>query len=409
MIVLSLLLAAQVVPLLEPDPYQPRPKFEALALAFDAERGGVLQHEAIETWLDRHPDASVAERVMLAQRLCSGYGVFAGGERWAAACRRLAAISGAPEDAAIAEAFRREPKVTAAGSATVPLVRNAVGLLSVEVAAGTATSSWIVDTGAEMTTVPESTATRLGVRMLEGRATIATSTTIQVAGRLGVIDTLSIGEARVRHVPVLVLPDAMLRLPDRGLMPGILGLPVLAAFRQVAWLDRGSTLCLGADACRSATAGVEKAWPMYWAGGSVGVPVTLGSVQHPAQLDTGSNAVELSEVGFKALSPAQIASAIERSGRVGGAGGILNAKLLTLPRLDFLLGGVRVHDTNVPVNRPRSGAGRVGGVVIDQLDLLLLDFDRMTMSAVPAAINREPDAHAGSVDGPSAAAPRRHG
>lgn len=384
MIVLSLLLAAQVVPLTDPDPYQPRPKTEALALAFDAERGGVQQHEALETWLDRHPDAPMAERLLLAQRLCAGYGVLAGRERWAAACRRLAAISGSSDDAAIADAFRHEPMMTTTGSATVPMMRNAVGLLAIEVAAGAAASSWIVDTGAELTTIPESTATKLGVRMLKGSATIATSTTIQVAGHLGVIDTLSIGTARVRHVPVLVLPDTMLRLPGGSVMPGILGLPILAAFRQIAWVNRGSTLCLGADACAPASAFGAKTLPMYWTGGSIGVPVTLGSTQRPAQLDTGSNAVELSQAGFKELSPAQIASAKERSGRIGGAGGILNVKSLTLPTLDFNLAGVPVHDTNVPVNRQRKGAGRVGGIVINQLDLLSLDFDRMTIAAVAA-------------------------
>ncbi|USU05601.1 retropepsin-like domain-containing protein [Sphingomonadaceae bacterium OTU29LAMAA1] len=353
-------------------------------MAFDAERGGLQQHMAIETWLNRHPEAPEAERVMLAQRLCAGYGVLAEGARWAAACGRLATITGASDDAAIANAFRHEPKSTTTGSATVPIARNTVGLLTVEVATGDATSSWIVDTGAELTTVPESTATKLSVRMVEGSATIATSTPIQVAGRLGVIDTLSIGSARVRHVPVLVLPDAMLRLPDGSVMPGILGLPVLAAFRQVAWLDRGSTLCLGANACAPATARVAKSFPMYWAGGSIGAPVTLGSVQRPAQLDTGSNAVELSEAGFKELGVSQVASASERSGRLGGAGGILHVKSLTLPTLDFELAGAPVRGTDVSVNRQRSGVGRIGGVVINQLDLLSLDFDRMIIAAVAA-------------------------
>jgi hypothetical protein len=97
---------------------------------------------------------------------------------------------------------------------------------------------------------------------------------------------------------------------------------------------------------------------LSWAGGSIGAPVRL--------------------------SAAQIASATERSGRLGGAGGILNVQSLTLTRLDFTLAGAPVHDTKVPVNRPRKGAGRIGSVVISQLDLLLLDFDSMTIAAVAA-------------------------
>jgi hypothetical protein len=384
---LTALVAAHAVVLAQPDPYGPRPSETALALAYDAERGGPRQDRAIERWLHKHPGAPRPERAMLAHRLCLAYGVLVGGERRLAACRLSVSFSGDVEergDLAIAEALRREPRIGASGSATVPLSRSPVGILSVTVEAGGAASSWIVDSGAEITTIPESTAKKLGARMLDGATNVGTSTAVRVDGALGVIDTLTIGSARVRHLPVLVLPDAMLRIKDGELIAGILGLPVLAAFRRVAWLHRGATLCLGSGVCDAPLRGVTSQ-AVYWHENGLGVPLTLAGGTRGAHLDTGANAFELSSAGAGLLAPGEIASATEQEMQVGGVGGMGRVKLTIVPAVGYSLAGTALRANRVPVSPALDGVGRVGSDAIGQLDLLAVDFDRMRISAVAAS------------------------
>lgn len=385
MIILAAL-AAQAI-LAQPEPYAARPASEALSLAYDAQHGGMSQDQAIEVWLGRHPDAPLAERAMLAHRLCLAYGVTVGGERRVVACHLSTSFTADTEeknDLAIAEALRQEPAIAARGAVTVPLARDATGVLSAVVAAHGQASSWIVDSAAEITTVPESTARTLGVRMLQAKANVGTSTAARVDGEIGVIDTLLIGSARVTHVPVLVLPDAMLRIKGDKLIPGILGLPVLAAFHRVAWLHRGATLCLGSRGC-AATSGPVRPVPIYWHENGVGVPITLPKGTGAAHLDSGANLTELSSAGTNLLAPSQLATITSQAMQVGGVGGIGEASVRVLPALDYNLAGARLCAVKVMVGAPFDGAGRIGSDAIDQLDLLALDFDRMSAVAVPAS------------------------
>ncbi|UAK23768.1 retropepsin-like aspartic protease family protein [Sphingomonas nostoxanthinifaciens] len=377
---LFLALAAEALP--QPDNYGPRPARGALSLAYDAEHGGQPENEAIERWLARHPTAPQAERAMLWHRLCLDYGVLVGGERRVRACRQSVDISGDSEDEndlSQAEAFRHEPPIRATGDVTAPLSRSEEGVLSIQVAANGQTSSWLVDTGAEITTVPESTAAKLGVRFEQGQARVGTITAIQVDGRLGMIDKLTLGSASVEHVPVLVLPDAMLKLRHDRVIPGILGLPILAAFHRATWLDHGSTLKLGGAAAAIGSGRTTTAVRIYWHEDGLGVPLSTPLGMRGVQLDTGSNATSLTISGLALVSPAQRAAARDETRIHAGAGGAVSAVERTLPRLDYSLAGAPLRAGDVTINRGEHGAGSIGNDAIVQLDLLAIDFDTMTM------------------------------
>lgn len=377
--------AATVQAMAQPDPYGSVPTTVADQLAYAAERGGEPEALAIERWLSRHSDAPPRERAMLAHRLCLNYGVLVGGERRVAACTLSVALSGDAEDKsdlAIAEAFRREPPIEASGGTTIPLTRSSLGLLTVAVVANTTTSAWLVDTGAEITTIPESTATLMGVRMVKGTADVGTSTNIRVRGRLGVIDKLAIGTATVEHVPVLVLPDAMLRLHDNQVIPGILGLPVLAAFRRVSWLDGGSRLSLGKGVSEVRAKAAASAWRVYWHEDGLGVPLTTTLGTRGAHLDTGATSSQLSPLGLMLLTPAQAAKATVRRTRMGGAGGMVEGTARILPALDYTLAGTPIHAEKLTINDSPNGAGTVGSDALAQLDAFTIDFDTMTVTTI---------------------------
>jgi hypothetical protein len=378
---IALLLAQATLP--QPDPYAPPPTAgTAERLAYDAERGGAAEDAPIETWLAAHADAPAQVRAMLWHRLCNDYGVRIGGEKRVTACAEANKLAPDQEDASdekIAEAFRSVPPIRAHGGATVPTIANPLGSKSANVTVNGVTLPWFMDTGAEISVVTETTAAKLGVRVLPGSSDVGTSTSNRVTGKLGVIDKANIGGATVGNLPVLILPDAMLKLGKDYTIPGILGLPAFAALGRIAWLDRGTRLALGSDAPLPKGKTVR----VYWHEDGLGIPVATQIGIAGAQFDSGADATALRKPGLALLSKDQLASAVERDATVGGAGGYVKTKVRVLPRLDYSVDGVRLTALKLNIENNDSSAGRVGSDMIVQLKLLTIDLATMTLQAVP--------------------------
>lgn len=382
MIPMIALLLAQTA-LSQPDPYASPPKAgTAERLAYDAQLGGRAEDAAIEVWLAAHPDAAAAARATLLHRLCNDYGVTLGGEKRVSACSEANRLAPDGEDASdekIAEAFRAVPPIRAHGGATVPTIANPLGSKSANVTVNGVTLPWFMDTGAEISVVTESIAAKLGVRILPGSSDVGTSTSNRVTGKLGVIDKARIGGATVENLPVLILPDAMLKLGPDFTIPGIFGLPAFAALGRVAWLDGGTRLALG----REAPAPKGKTVRVYWHEDGLGIPITTPVATAGAQFDSGADATALRKPGIALLSKDQIASADEHDTTVGGAGGYVTTKVRVLPRLDYSVDGVPLTALKLSIEDSDSGAGRVGSDMIVQLKLLTIDFETMTLQAAP--------------------------
>lgn len=381
---LILLFAAQTVALAQPDVYGSAPRAGTPErLAYDAELGGATQDAAIEAWLARHPDASAPQRALLWHRLCNDYGVRLGGARRVTACRNAVELTGDSEDKSdldVAMAFRALPGTSATGRATVPLAANPLGSRSADVTVGGTTLPWIVDTGAEITTLPESTATRIGVRFVEGTADVGSSVG-SVRGKLGLIETAVIGGVTIHNIQVLVLPNSMLRLAKDYVIPGILGLPAIAATGRIAWLDGGTWLALGEDA--PAPKGVTDR--VYWHEAGLGIPLRTAVGTAGAQFDSGADGTALRQPGLALVSKQQIASASEHDAMVGGAGGFVQVRQRILPTLDYKLAGAPLRSSKVAIEENADSAARVGSDILPQLRMLTIDFSTMTLAAAPIA------------------------
>lgn len=379
---IALLLAQAALP--QPDPYARPPKAgSAERLAYDAERGGPGEDAAIEAWLIAHPDAPTTSRAMLFHRLCIDYGVRTGGEKRVAACAQANKLAPDGEDASdenIAEAFRAAPPIRAHGGATVPTIANPLGSKSANVTVNGVTLPWFMDTGAEISVVTESTAATLNVRVLPGSSDVGTSTSNRVTGKLGLIDKATIGGATVENLPVLILPDAMLKLGKDYTIPAILGLPAFAALGRVAWIDGGTKLALGRDAPLPKAKTVR----VYWHEDGLGIPIATPLGTAGAQFDSGADSTALRKPGLGMLTKDQLASAAERNATIGGAGGFVTTKVRLLPQFDYTVNNVPLRALKVNIEENDSSAARVGSDMIAQLKLLTIDFATMTLQAVPA-------------------------
>ena len=378
---LALLLAQAALP--QPDVYAPPPKAgTAERLAYDAQLGGAAEDAAIEAWLAAHADAPAAQRAMLFHRLCNDYGVTLGGEKRVTACAEANKLAPDGEDASdekIAEAFRAAPPIRAHGGATVPTIANPLGSKSANVTVNGITLPWFMDTGAEISVVTETTAAKLGVRVLPGSSDVGTSTSNRVTGKLGLIGKATIGGTTIEHLPVLILPDAMLKLGKDFTIPGILGLPAFAALGRIAWLDGGKRLALGTAAPLPRSKRVR----VYWHEDGLGIPITTPLGTAGAQFDSGADSTALRRPGLALLTKDQLASSAERNATIGGAGGFVTTKVRVLPQLDYTIDDVPLQALKVNIETNDSSAGRVGSDMIAQLKLLTIDFATMTLQAVP--------------------------
>jgi len=377
-----LMLAVQAAAMQQPAPYgAPPPAGTPERLAWDAELGGGPANLAIEEWLAAHPAAPASLRAMLYHRLCENYGVLTGGEARVVACAASVDLNGASEDASdlrVASAFRREPAISAAGSALVPLIANPLGSKSAEVVVNGIRLPWFIDTGAEISVVTDTTAEKLGVRIIDGFADSGTSTSNRVVGRLGMIDQITIGDATVRHLPVLVLPDAMLTITKDYTIPAILGLPAFAALGRIAWLDGGSRLALGGLAPTPSGAKVR----VYWDEAGIGLPIATSRGIRGAQFDSGASSTALRKTGLALLTPAETAATTEREVATGGAGGIVQTRSKVVPRFGYAVAGAAIVSLKVTVEDGDESAARIGNDMVDQLQLLTIDFATMTLQAV---------------------------
>lgn len=350
---------------------------------------------ALQDWLAKTPELPPGLRTQGYGQLCRDYGFLSWNRIRAAACEaysRLRKAQSGDDDESMALAFADAPPVRAIGSAKVPLTWNPLGSQNVEVTANGSTSSWIVDTGAEITVLTESLAQRMGVRPVAGAIRVGTMTS-DVTGRVGLIDRLQIGAADVENVPVLILPDAQLNVGGFHQIEGILGLQVLVAFRRIAWVEGARVLALGELAPKARTTAPR----IYWHEEGVGVPVRTGRGLMGAFLDTGNNATKWRPAGLPLIAPNLLAGATERSVRVGGAGGVVDLKQRTLRKLEFSLGPLPVALDGVALaSTEKTGAAQLGMDAVSQFGVFVLDFEQMRVDGRTRTAVERQAAHRGS-------------
>lgn len=330
---------------------------------------------ALAHWLDEHPDAAPDQRRAAFAVLCNLYGVYSWHALRASAC--ASAPKEADDDEGVAKALIATAPIRTTGSVRVPLRWNDLGIQTIEAGADGVTLAWVVDTGAEISVLSQSSADRLKLHYVRGQFNVGT-TTEDVSGRVAVIDLLHIGSATAENVPVLVLPDAQLAVGGGHVLPAILGLPVLNAFRRVAWLDHAAYLALGEAAPRSASA----SYRLYWHDDGAGIPVETPRGRQGAFLDTGANKSFLRRSGVALLSPLERASAVQKRIGIGGAGGMVTRLQAEYPSLGFSVAGSAVRLDKISMDmRDDQGAAQFGMDLVRQFDLFLLDFEQMRITA----------------------------
>lgn len=114
----------------------------------------------------------------------------------------------------------------------------------IPVRAGGRTRDWVIDTGANLSTVMRSEADSLGWRVREAGIQVGTSTGSRVLADVAVAPRLALGDVVLENVVFLVVPDELLTFGDFRI-PGIIGFPVFDALGEVEF-RRGGVMAVPA-------------------------------------------------------------------------------------------------------------------------------------------------------------------
>jgi len=118
--------------------------------------------------------------------------------------------------------------------AAIKMTRDKAQLANLPVRSGTATSEFIFDTGANLSTVTETTAKQLGMKLLGGKIEVGSITGNKVDAQMAVCPVLEIGSISVKNAVFLVFPDEALAFQQISYqINGIIGLPVVEAMGEV--------------------------------------------------------------------------------------------------------------------------------------------------------------------------------
>lgn len=127
---------------------------------------------------------------------------------------------------------KQEVKVNRLTSITMK--RDIAGLANLPVKAGDTEADFIFDTGANISTVTETTAKQFNMKILDGVIEVGAITGLSVKSQLAICPEFTIGDITVSNAVFLVFPDDALAFPQINYqINGILGFPVIEALKEI--------------------------------------------------------------------------------------------------------------------------------------------------------------------------------
>ncbi len=283
-------------------------------------------------------------------------------------------------DIELGELLRTAPpqRAIVPGAFALPVRRDSIGLLETRIGVGSDSSWWIVDTGANFSTITESMARRLGLALSRGTARVKGITGGYVPLRVATIPEVLVGPARVRNVIVLVLADSALDIPEGPFqITAILGYPVLEALDRIA---------VGEDSLRVRPHPTGSPTPksnLYLEELGPILAVSIDGSVRLYHFDSGANQSNLG-VRFCLAYPQRMAGAPSHLIGIAGAGGVKSFPGYELTRLPVTVGGRTTTLDSVSVFRQESHAsfepffGNLGQDLVGPSGGFTIDFRAMT-------------------------------
>ncbi|MGN6569276.1 MAG: retropepsin-like aspartic protease family protein, partial [Flavipsychrobacter sp.] len=215
----------------------------------------------------------------------------------------------------------------------VPIHKDVAALWNISVAAGDVTDDFIFDTGANISTVTESTAKHLGIKKLNVSFSVSGMQGKDVESDLGVADSLKIGDITLRNVVFLIMPDESFNFPQINYtINGILGFPVINALKEVRISKKGTLeVPMAPSHSDLNNLALDGLFPM--------ISMVADNDTLVFHFDTGAKNSDLYSPYYKLHQKQIIKNGAHKDVTVGGAGGFVKIPSYELRNFKVHIGG----------------------------------------------------------------------
>ena len=232
------------------------------------------------------------------------------------------------------------------------------------------------DTGANYSILMASEARSLGVPLIRAGFDVGTATGQTVKGDLGIADSLTIGQAVLRHVVFLVFPDEALTFPGGFQLRGVIGFPVLEALGELQFSNGTIFIPQNPPTRTLHNLVLENLTPL--------VRFTYRGDTLIGRFDTGAGRTDFYEPFFQRYFANTVTAAQIDTIKSGGVGGIVEQPVYRLKKLTIRLAENSLILDSVAVRTEVPGDGsenylyaNIGLDVLRHFDEYILNFRDM--------------------------------
>jgi predicted aspartyl protease len=258
----------------------------------------------------------------------------------------------------------------------LPSYRNAFNHMMTPVTVNGIQEEFIFDTGANLSTITESQAVKMQLKLIDQSVAIASSTQNVVQSKLAVADSLWIGDILFENVVFIVMPDAQLTFPEINYaIKGIIGFPVMDQMGEVHLLKNGNIFIPKEVANKQEQ-------NMFFEG--LTPVVRLHSKKNTLlfTFDTGARTSELSIKYYKAHKIEVKRKGEMQKNQRGGAGGNVEVNEYMLFNFPMTIGAHQLSLEKIPVTMEEYWFnayfdGNLGQDVFMKFNSLIINFEHM--------------------------------
>ncbi|MGN6802573.1 MAG: retropepsin-like aspartic protease [Ginsengibacter sp.] len=255
--------------------------------------------------------------------------------------------------------------------------RNPLGLITIPVKHDTSTFNAIFDTRANISSITQSFAKKLDLKILPVNYTESSGATgMEFKTGLGIADSLVIGNILIRNAVFQVMPDSVLYIaPLKTSLDLILGFPVIAALGEIHIVKDGQMIIpkiQNESALHNLS--LHELDPV--------VLLKTGNDTLAFNFDLGASTTDLYSAFYQKYKSKIIKEGFQKKIHVAGAGGILEKTVYIIPSLPLTLGDKTKTIDSVDVFMQKVFPkeilfGNIGNDFASQFTDLVLNFDKM--------------------------------
>ncbi len=255
--------------------------------------------------------------------------------------------------------------------------RDELGLIEIPVKQDTTTYSCIFDTRANISSISQTYAARLGLKMLDVSYDEGSGITgIKFKTGLGIADSLYIGDILIRNVVFQVMPDSTLYIaPVNFSLNVIIGFPVINQLREIHIFKDGWMIIPQLESA-------DELHNFALDGLDPVISLLTGKDTLCFNFDLGATTTDFYYAYFEKYKQRILKEGRKTIAQFGGAGGVQKKEVYVLPHTELFLGNKKVvlDSADVLTQKIFPGEkmyGNIGNDFTSQFSELILNFDKM--------------------------------